>query len=330
MTFLPAFHGVLAILVLTALIFVEETGVPLPLAPGDLILISAGVLIASGAISPWAFVPAAIAAAIAGGLVGYSWTRAVGARGLRSLATRLRIDSRLDRLERRIQRAGVAGIVVGRVLIPGMRVNTTLLAGALGVPRRTFLIALVPSVVVWVAVFTGLGVVVGVPLEHLLARVDRTLVQGAELIAVGAAGYLAARYAPSRRAREEPIRLAPARERLVLALLIDVAAIATIVGGIDLVARVVLHVGRLADVLDASVTSAITVAAYFLASRGGFGLTAGEGLFRVSYQRRRHGGPPGTGSAGMRDAVPDPADDASRLLSCVHPASTAVPRGCPA
>lgn len=320
MSFLPAFHGVLAILVLTALIFVEETGVPLPLAPGDLILLSAGVLIASGALSPWAFLPAAVGAAIAGGVVGYSWTRILGARGLRTLATRLRIDHRLDRLERRIQGAGVTGIFVGRLLIPGMRVNTTLLAGALGVPRRTFLLALVPSVIMWVGTFTGLGVLAGVPLEHFLARADHALVQGAELITVGVAGYLAARYAPGRRAGDaDPILLAPARERLLLAVVVDIAAIATIVGGVDLFGRDLLHVGQINDLLDGSATSAITVAAYFLASRGSFGLTAGEGLFRVSYRRRRRGGPPGAGSADGGGALTGGADDEPRLHAWARP-----------
>ena len=283
---LSAFHGVLATVVLAMLILTEEAGVPLPMAPGDLVLITAGVLIGSGAMSPWAFVPAAVVAGIAGGLAGYTWSRAVGRKGLRAVAERLRIGHRLERVEARIQGAGVTGLVVSRLLVPGMRVNTTLLAGALGVPRRTFVLALVPSVLIWVGVFTSLGVLVGVPVEHLLARADQVALQGAELLAVGAAAYVAARHAPSRRRDEDPMLLAPAWGRLTLAAVTDLTAIATIVTGADVIGHYVLRLESIDDLLDASITAAVTIAAYFLAARGVAGRTAGEALFRVSYRRR--------------------------------------------
>jgi membrane protein DedA with SNARE-associated domain len=81
MSLLGAFHGALATAVLCLLLFTEETGVPLPLAPGDLVLIAAGILIASHRLSPCAFVPAAIVSPTLGGLVGYSWARLLGWRG---------------------------------------------------------------------------------------------------------------------------------------------------------------------------------------------------------------------------------------------------------
>jgi membrane protein DedA with SNARE-associated domain len=79
---------------------------PLPLVPGDVLLIYAGILIASGGLSPWLFIPLAIAAATGGALLGYSWTRFLGAPGLRALASRLGMAARLERLERRVRSSG--------------------------------------------------------------------------------------------------------------------------------------------------------------------------------------------------------------------------------
>jgi membrane protein DedA with SNARE-associated domain len=286
MTALTAFHGALATFVLASLILVEEIGVPLPFAPGDLVLIAAGVLIATGEMSPWAFIPAAIIAGIGGGIAGYSWTRAIGERGLRALAGRLHLGGRLERLEARVQRAGPGGIIFSRLLIPGMRVNTTLLAGGLGVPPRIFLLGLVPSVLIWVGVFTGLGVLVGLPVAQFLSRIDHALLDGAALLAVGVIGYLVARHVPSRRG-DDPLRASGGWVPLLLAAVIDLATIASVVAGADAIGRDLLHNGGIDDVIDAAITIGAIVGAYLLAARGSVGRTAGEALLRVSYRPRR-------------------------------------------
>ena len=224
-----------------------------------------------------------------GALLGYSWARLLGARGLRALAERLRMSHRLSRTERRLQAAGATGILVGRLLIPGMRVNTTLLAGALCVHRRDFAVGLIPSVVIWVVLVTGAGAVAGVPVEHVLAAVDQVVLQGAILLVLGTAGYLAARHAPPRRPRDEIPLCAPARWRLALALAIDLATVATAVTGGDVLGRQALGIGGINDVLDAGTTVGLTAIAYIIATRGGLGVTAGEALFRVTYRSRRRG-----------------------------------------
>jgi membrane protein DedA with SNARE-associated domain len=48
---LNGLHGTVALILVSALLFAEESGVPLPLVPGDVLLIVAGLLIANGAIS---------------------------------------------------------------------------------------------------------------------------------------------------------------------------------------------------------------------------------------------------------------------------------------
>ncbi len=46
-TSIASLSGDLLLVVIAGLVFVEETGIPIPFAPGDLLLIIAGVAIAS-------------------------------------------------------------------------------------------------------------------------------------------------------------------------------------------------------------------------------------------------------------------------------------------
>lgn len=297
---LTAFHGALATLVLVGLIFAEESGFPLLLSSGDLLLLSAGVLIATGAMPAWIFLPAATVAAIGGGLVGYTWANRLGAGRLHALARRLRMDDSLQRVEGRIRAAGVPGIMVARLFVPGMRINTTLVCGALNISRRTFVVALIPSVVIWVLVVTGLGMLAGIPIAAFMQRVNQALVQGGELVALGLAGYLAARYA-GRRPEEESLVTAAAGHRLRLAVVIDVGVLATIVAGIDVATRALISPLNVDALLDAAITVAFTALVYFLATRGVFGRTAGEALLRVSYRSpSRAQSRPGEGGAPAR------------------------------
>lgn len=88
------------------------------------------------------------------------------------------------------------GIAITR-LIPGLRIYTTLVAGAARVPRRTFLAGMLPATVVWVVVFVILGALVGLPVEHFFNQIARLAVQGVILIAMGVGVYIAIRKTPS-------------------------------------------------------------------------------------------------------------------------------------
>ena len=69
-TFLGDLHGTVAVALLIGLLFAEEAGVPLPFAPGELVLLAAGLLIATGGLDPWVFVPLALIASVVGSLIG--------------------------------------------------------------------------------------------------------------------------------------------------------------------------------------------------------------------------------------------------------------------
>ena len=275
MTFLSGLHGVVALALLPALLFAEEAGVPLPFAPGELVLLVAGLLIASGGLNPYAFIPLSLVACIAGSLVGYSWARAVGDRGLRGLARRLRQQRNLERVEARLRATGWRGIA-----IPGLRIYTTLVAGAVRVPRQSFILAMVASTFVWLGVFVSLGILIGVPVEHFLGRIQQLAVQGAILVAMGVGCYLAVRKTPS--SSGAGLVRVPRWVRVVLAALLDIGVVASIVTGL-------LALGRLLDLgfgsgwLDPVVALLGVGAFYVIVARRSAGATAGEVLLQTSY-----------------------------------------------
>lgn len=279
MSFLQGLHGAVALALLSGLLFAEEVGVPLPFAPGELTLLVAGLLIASGGLNPYAFIPLALVACIVGSLVGYSWARVVGDRGLRALAKRLRQQRNLERVERRILSAGWLGIAITR-LIPGLRIYTTLVAGAVRAPRRSFIVAMVSSTVVWVGVYVALGVLVGVPVERFLNQVQKLALQGAILIAMGVGCYIAVRKTPA--STGAGLVRVPHWVRVVLAVALDVGVVASVITGLLALGRV-LGLGFGAGWVDAVVALLVVGAFYVVVARRSGGATVGEVLLQTSY-----------------------------------------------
>jgi membrane protein DedA with SNARE-associated domain len=279
MNFLEGIHGAVALGLLGGLLFAEEAGVPLPFAPGELTLLVAGLLIASGGLNPALFIPLALVACIAGSLVGYTWARVVGERALRALARRLRQQRNLERVSARMRSAGWLGIGLTR-LIPGFRIYTTLVAGAVQVPRRTFIIAMVTSTIVWVGAFTALGVLVGVPVEHLLSQVQQLALQGIILIAMGVGCYIAIRRTPAS-SGAGLVRL-PRWVRVLLAAVLDIGVVASVITGLLALGRL-LGLGFGAGWIDPVVALFFVGAFYVVVARRSGGATVGEILLQTSY-----------------------------------------------
>jgi membrane-associated protein len=286
MNLLSGLHGVVAIVLLCSLLFVEEAGVPLPFAPGELTLLAAGLLIAAGGLDPWVFVPLAFAVCVAGALVGYSWTRVVGEHGLTDLAVRFHQAKALERVSKRVREAGPVGIGISR-LIPGLRIYTTLVAGAFGVRRRTFIEGLIPSTAIWVCVFVAIGVVAGIPVEHFLNNLARLAVQGGILVVIGVGGYLAIRKTPAK--EREPLVNVPVWLKTSLAALIDLGVVTSILTGLLAIARLVTGSGVIASWADGVVALAVVAALYLFVTRRSTGATVGEALLHTVYLPRRQG-----------------------------------------
>lgn len=282
MTALASLHGPVALVLLCSLLFVEEAGVPLPFFPGDAILIVGGFLIGHGSLSPWIFIPLACLATFGGAMTAYLWARALGQRALEAVADRLHAGKALSRATARVQEDGPAGIAVCR-LLPGLRVYTTMVARAVRVNRRDFVLGAVPAIVVWVVVFTLLGVLLGIPAEHLLTRVQHVAPDGFVLAALGAVAYLGIRLIPESERKLNPLRQTRRPFRIALGLVIDAALIATVASGLAEISENFPQVVDPDGLVAGSVMTAILVLGYIAATRLGAGGTAGEALLNVTY-----------------------------------------------
>ena len=140
-------------------------------------------------------------------------------------------------MSNRLRAAGPVGIGVSRIL-PGLRVYTTLVAGATGVRRRTFVLGMVPAAVAWVIGFTLLGVGVGLPAEHILERVNQAAVRGAVHLVVGVAAFLGLRYAPGPTMGGSS---ASGPWRLPAALAIDAGIVGSVAAGLSALLRLIFH-----------------------------------------------------------------------------------------
>jgi membrane protein DedA with SNARE-associated domain len=126
----------------------ESMGIPLP---GELTLVTASLMAATGAISPWWIAGSAAAGAIVGDSIGYT----IGRRGGRALLERLgrRFPKHLGpphlaRAERTFAKWGVWAVFFGR-FIALLRILAGPLSGALKVPYWKFLAANAAGGIVW-------------------------------------------------------------------------------------------------------------------------------------------------------------------------------------
>lgn len=283
MSLLEGLHGAVALILLLTLLYAEEAGVPLPFAPGEVVLVIAGILIETRALDGWVFVPLAILCCGAGSFTGYSWANFIGERGLEVAATRLRQEKRVARVTARIKRAGAREIGITR-LIPGLRIYTSLVAGAVGVPRRRFLLGVMPATILWVFVFTAVGFVFGIPAARFLNRIEDFALQGGLLLVLGLGTYFAVRRIPGDRLAA--LGRVPDAARLALALLVDFCIVAALVSGVEAVTLRLIGFNLVAQWAEVAILTAAVIVVYFLLTRFGFGATAGEALAGTSY---RHG-----------------------------------------
>ncbi len=158
---------VLLVAVISVLCFVEGCGLPLPFAPGDIMLMIGGLAIANHAVHPVVFVGLVFLASVSGAFVGREIFARLGRPALMKLAGWLHAKKALEKAERMVRRSGWRAVLAGR-LIPGLRVHTTQIAGVSQMPRLTFLRGLLPAAAIYISVFTTVGILVGPSALHLL------------------------------------------------------------------------------------------------------------------------------------------------------------------
>jgi energy-coupling factor transport system substrate-specific component len=174
------------------LLFIEECGVPLPFAPGDLVLAIAGIAIAGGRVNALVMVAAVLAATTIGAAIGREIFALVGWDRLLKLADRLRARTPLERASGLLRRSGWRGVFTAR-LIPGLRIYTTQVAGVARMPRLTFYAGLVPATALYVAAFVGLGVAFGHPILQLIRAAEHQALIVLLVVLVGIGLFLLAR-----------------------------------------------------------------------------------------------------------------------------------------
>jgi membrane-associated protein len=268
-----------AIAVICLLLFLEEAGVPLPFAPGEAVLLGAGLLISGGTDPAWLVIPLAYLSVLGGVATAYWWAHRIGPEPLRSLARRLRAGGPYDRAEARLRAASPLQIAGSR-LLPGLRVYTSLVAGAVGLGRRRFMIGVVPASAVWVIAFVGLGYFVGVPVERLMGRFAAYGLRAGVILAIAVVWVFAARRIPAPR-REEHVPTSPAPWRLPLALSLDFVLVFVVVAVLSVLSD--LATKNLDDVVLAAATFSLLSLVYVLVARETVGFTLGEAVFDVRY-----------------------------------------------
>jgi membrane protein DedA with SNARE-associated domain len=150
----------LAYLLVGAVIGVESMGLPVP---GEITLVSASLLAAAGALSPWGVGIAAALGAIVGDSIGY----AIGRRGGRPLLERMgrRFPKHLGpnqmaKAEQQFQRWGTWAVFFGR-FVALLRILAGPMAGALKVPYPKFLLANAAGGIIWAGGTTWALYVIG-------------------------------------------------------------------------------------------------------------------------------------------------------------------------
>lgn len=170
-------YGYLAV---AGLILVEDFGVP---APGETVLILAAIDAGTGRLNIVLVAVLAFIAAVVGDNIGYG----IGHAGGRRLLDRygryvLLTPARLDRAHRIVERHGGKVVAAAR-FVEGFRQANGLLAGAMGMAWRRFLLFNIIGAAAWVGVWATLGFALG---DHLTAIYHQVSRYEVYLLAAGA------------------------------------------------------------------------------------------------------------------------------------------------
>ena len=143
-------------LIVLAVVFVEQIGVPLPAIP---IMIAAGVLAGTGYLSLPALVIGAVVAALVADWIWYEIGRRRG-RLVLELLCRIALEPRscIARTEDFFKKHGVRSLVAAK-FVPGLSTVAPPLAGIAGLAFASFLLYDGLGVVLWVGSSVGLGYV---------------------------------------------------------------------------------------------------------------------------------------------------------------------------
>ncbi|MEU2338672.1 DedA family protein [Streptomyces sp. NPDC006654] len=183
-----------------AVIFVEDFGVP---APGETILIAAGIYAGAGQLNIVAVAVIAFVAAVAGDNIGYL----IGHTGGRAVVHRwgryvFLTPERFRAAEEFFTRHGGKIVVVAR-FVEGLRQVNGIVAGTSGMPWRRFLVFNALGAALWVGLWVSLSYVAGAHITAVYDEIARY--QRYALVALGVlVAALILRHVRRRRHRNGP------------------------------------------------------------------------------------------------------------------------------
>jgi membrane protein DedA with SNARE-associated domain len=183
-------YGYLAVAVLVLL---DDVGVP---APGETVLILAGISAGQGRLNIVLVGVVGLAAAVLGDNLGY-----LLGRGARPLVRRygrfvLLTPARLDRAERFVDRRG-APLILGARFVDGLRQLNGIAAGGAHYPWRRFVLFNAIGATAWVGVWTALSYWLGdraTALERSLGRYEWYVLGAAVVLVAALAVWRAVRH----------------------------------------------------------------------------------------------------------------------------------------
>jgi len=247
------------------------------------VLIGAGILVASGSTPVWLMAPLAYLAVICGVLTGYAWAGRIGPKRVHALAARLHAGGPYERAAARLRKASPLQVAASR-LLPGLRVYTSLVAGAVGLNLARFMTGVLPASALWVVTFMGLGLFVGAPVERLLGRFEAYGLRAAVVVIVVLVWVVAARWMPAAKpsTAADPGR---GRWRLAAAFGLDLVAVSFAAGTLSLFTKLA---GGDSDALTfVAAMFAILGVLYLVVARQTVGYTLGEAVLDVRYHPPR-------------------------------------------
>jgi membrane-associated protein len=191
----PWAYGVLFLLVVLDVLF--------PPAPGEIALVTSGVLAASGELSILLVLAAASAGAVAGDHVAYGIGRSL--RGYRQGRVFRRARTRLPQAETELARRSVSAIILAR-FVPFGRTAVTLASEVLRYPWPKFLALDVFAALVWASQGALIGYFGGRAFQNPLLSVGSGLV-----LALAITGVLEMLRRRSRQRAAHDVSVAPSR-----------------------------------------------------------------------------------------------------------------------
>jgi membrane protein DedA with SNARE-associated domain len=174
LTIMPDINQVIAHWGYVGIVIVVILGnIGLPV-PEETVLALAGYLVFSGRIQLLPVLVAALVSAVVGDAFGYWLGRRYGRAAVERYARWLLTPERVMSAESLVRRYGALAVCVAR-FVGGLRFLAGPLAGALGLPFRSFLRGNVLGAVIFVPYAVGIGYAIGYGLEPYMARAQQVL-----------------------------------------------------------------------------------------------------------------------------------------------------------